>query len=216
MRPWSYSRLSTYEDCPKQYWYSYVEKMDGFRPPSPAASRGSEVHSDCEKYLLGELKMYPPSVQKVSAHLMILKAKKAQPELKLAVDDKWEPCDYKDPNAYLRGVIDVLYLEGENLHIEDFKTGQVYASHPTQMENYVAIASAHYPQASVFVTRLIYIDQGIVTPPKRTEAHRLKPIRILMDGRIKNAEDDVIFPVQPGAGCKWCDYSKKFGGPCAY
>jgi len=37
-----------------------------------------------------------------------------------------------------------------------------------------------------------------------------------MDGRIKNAEDDTIFPVQPGAGCKWCDYSKKYGGPCTY
>ena len=216
MRPWSYSRLSTYEDCPKSYWYSYVENMPGFRPPSPAANRGSAIHAQGEKYLLGEIKIYPPEFQKVSGHLMLLKAKKAQPELKLAVTDKWEPCDYKDPNAYLRGIIDVLYVEGENLHIEDFKSGQVYASHPTQMENYVAITAAHFPKATHFITRLVYIDQGIVTPPKITEVSRLKPIRMLMDGRIKNAEEDTIFPVQPGQGCKWCDYSKKYGGPCLY
>jgi len=216
VRPWSYSRLSTYEECPKQYWYSYVENIPGFRPQSTAANRGSAIHAQGERYLLGELKIYPPEFQRVSGHLMGLKAKKATPELKLAVTDKWEPCDYKDPNAYLRGIIDVLYLEGENLHIEDFKTGQIYDSHPVQMENYVAIASAHYPQAAVFVTRLIYVDQGMVTSPKRTEAHRLKPIRMLMDGRIKNAEDDTIFPTTPGQKCKWCDYSRKYGGPCQY
>ena len=215
-RPWSYSRLSCYEDCPKSYWYSYVEKMEGFRPPSPAASRGSEIHEQCERYLLNELKIYPPTVQKVAGHLMLLKSKKAVPEMKMAVTDKWEPCDYKAPEAYLRGIIDVHYTEGESLHIQDFKTGQIYDSHPKQMELYVALLSAHYPEATHFITRLVYIDQGIVTPPKITEVARLKPIRMLMDGRIKNAEDDTIFPVQPGAGCKWCDYSKKYGGPCTY
>jgi len=216
MRPWSYSRLSTYEDCPKQYWYSYVENMPGFRPKSVAASRGSEIHDKAEQYLIGKLPMYPPELQKVSGHAMALKMKKPQAELKLAVDCNWAPCDYKDENAYLRGIIDILYLEGEHLHIQDWKTGQVYASHPTQMENYVAIAAAHFPEATHYITRLVYVDQGIVTPPKTTAAERLKPIRLLLDGRIKNAEDDTIFPTTPGAGCKWCDYSKKYGGPCQY
>ena len=216
MRPWSYSRLSTYEDCPKQYWYSYVENMPGFRPQSPAASRGSAIHDLGERYLKGELKIYPPEFQKVSGHAMLLKRMGAQAELKLAVTDKWEPCDYKDPNAYLRGIIDILYPEDKHIHIQDWKTGQVYPGHPVQMENYVAIAAAHFPEATHFITRLVYIDQGIVTPPKTTEVHRLKPIRMLMDGRIKNAEDDTIFPTTPGAGCKWCEYAKKYGGPCQY
>jgi len=216
MRPWSYSRLSTYEDCPKSYWYNYVENMPGFRPPSPAANRGTGIHTAAEEYLKGVRKIYPPELQKVSGHAMLLKSKKAQSELKLAVTDKWEPCDYKDPNAYLRGVIDILYPEDKHVHVQDWKTGQIYPGHPVQMENYVAIAAAHFPEATHFVTRLVYIDQGIVTPPKFTEVARLKPIRMLMDGRIKNAEDDTIFPVQPGSGCKWCDYSKKYGGPCQY
>ena len=216
MRPWSYSRLSTYEDCPKSYWYSYVEKVPGFRPPSPAANRGSGIHTMAEKYLLNEVRIYPPELQKVSAHAMLLKAKKAQSELKLAVTADWLPCDYRDENAYLRGIIDILYVEDKTVHVQDWKTGQIYPGHPVQMENYVAITAAHYPEATHFITRLVYIDQGIVTPPKITEVARLKPIRMLMDGRIKNAEDDTIFPVQPGQGCKWCDYSKKYGGPCLY
>jgi len=216
MRPWSYSRLSTYEECPKSYWYSYVENMPGFRPPSPAANRGSNIHTAAEEYLKNVRKIYPPELQKVSGHAMLLKSKKAQSELKLAVTDQWEPCAYNAPEVYLRGVIDILYEEENAIHIQDWKTGQVYDSHSIQMENYVAIAAAHYPTATSYITRLVYIDQGIVTPPKRTESARLKPIRLLLDGRIKNAEEDAIYPTTPGAGCKWCDYSKKYGGPCQY
>lgn len=215
-RPWSYSRLSTYEDCPKQYWYKYVENVPGFRPPSVAAGRGSAIHEAGEKYLMGELKVYPPEYQRVSGHLMGLKAKKANPEKKLAVTSEWEPCDYKAPEAYLRGIIDVIYEENDGLHIQDFKTGQVYDSHPVQMELYVALAAAHYPAVTHYVTRLIYVDKGIVTAPKRTEAARLKPIRLLLDGRIKIAEDDQIYPTRAGSSCRWCDYSQKYGGPCPH
>lgn len=221
MRPWSYSRISCYEDCPKQYWYSYVENMEGFRPPSVAADRGTNIHLAGEHYLLGKIKIYPPEFQKVSGHLMMLKARNAIPELKMAVDATWTACDYKAPEAYFRGIIDVHYEqdtedgEGTVVHIEDFKTGQVYDSHPKQMETYVALVAPHYPKAKTFLTRLIYIDQGVVTPPKAYNVERLKPIRMMLDGRIKNAEEDTIFPMKPSAQiCKWCDYSKRYGGPC--
>ena len=216
MRPWSYSRLSTYEDCPRQYQYSYVENLPGFRPESPAASRGSAIHTMAEEYLLGKRMIYPPELQKVSAHAMSLKAKKATAEQKLAVNDKWEPDDYKSPTAFFRGIIDVCYTEGDAVHIQDWKTGQVYDSHPKQMEVYVALAAAHYPEAKVFHTRLIYVDQGIVTQPKVTERERLKPIRLLLDGRIKIAEEDEIFPTRAGSHCRWCNYSAKYGGPCPH
>jgi hypothetical protein len=217
MRPWSYSRLECYETCPKQFWYSYIEHVKGFRPPSPAAERGTNIHALGEKYLIGDLKIYPQEFQKVSGHLMGLKVKQAKPETEMAVDFAWNPVEYSDPKAYFRGIIDVHYEvdEGETVHIEDFKTGQVYDSHPKQMEMYVPLVAAQYPNAKKFVTRLIYIDSGVVTPSKVTPRDRVKPIRLLLDGRIKNAEEDTIFSVRPSANvCKWCDYSQRYGGPC--
>ena len=216
MRPWSYSRLSTYSECPRQYQYSYVDRLPGFRPQSPAASRGSELHSKAESYLIGDLKIYPPEFQRVSAHAMLLKAKGAKAEQKLAVTSTWEPCEYDSPDTYFRSIIDVLYSDEDVLHIQDWKTGQQYESHPVQMETYVAIAAAHFPQAKHYATRLIYIDQGIVTPTKVTPPERLKPIRMLLDGRIKIAEEDTIYPTKAGPGCRWCNYSKRHGGPCSH
>lgn len=217
MRPWSYSRLSCYEDCPKAYWYQYVENMDSFRPSSKSADRGKDIHSEGEEYLLGNAPIYPTSYQKVASHIMGLKSKKAKPEKKMAVNDKWEAVDYKAEDAYFRGIIDVHYEtdEGKTVAIEDFKTGQVYDSHKKQMSDYVPLVAAQYPEAEKFVTRLIYIDQGVITPPKVTEKEKLKPIRIMLDGRIANAEADTIFPATPKPSvCKWCGYSQRFGGPC--
>jgi RecB family exonuclease len=217
MRPWSYSRLTTWEECPKQYQYSYVEKLPGSRPDSPAASRGTQLHAKGEAYLKDELKLYPPEFQKVSGHAMALKRAGAKPEQKLAVREDWSPCDYKDEDVYLRAIIDILYQDEEGVvHVQDWKTGQQYASHPDQISTYIAIAASHYPEATEYRGRLIYIDQGLITPPKITAKNRIAPIKLMLDGRIKNAEDDEIFPVRPGPACRWCDYSKKYGGPCPH
>lgn len=214
-RPWSYSRLSTWEECPRQFQYSYIENLPSSRPDSPAATRGSAIHDKADKYLKGQLTTYPFEFVKVSAHLISLKEKKAWSEMKLAVKQDWTPCDYKDGEAYFRAIIDVLYMDNTVAHIEDHKTGQTYPDHVIQLGDYVPLVAAHYP-ADEYVTRLIYVDQGIVTPPKITKANRIKPIRMLLDGRIKNAEDDDIFPLKPGQHCKWCNYSMRYGGPCAY
>jgi hypothetical protein len=85
------------------------------------------------------------------------------------------------------------------------------------MEFYTALAASHYPTAASYITTLVYIDQGLVTKPKITAPERVRPIRLLLDGRIRNAETDTIFPVNPAESkCKWCDYSKRYGGPCRY
>ena len=215
MRPWSYSRLSTYETCPRQYQYSYLERLKGFRPESPAAKRGTAIHERADKYFKGQLSMYPYEFQRVSGHLMLLKAKKAMSEQKLGVREDWSPCDFGDKETYFRAIVDIVYNEPGVCHVEDHKTGQVYDSHPKQMLDYVAIAAAHFP-AEEYHTRLIYVDQGIVTKPKITEANKIKPIRLMLDGRIKNAETDTIFPTRSGSHCSWCDYSNRYGGPCKY
>jgi len=161
--------------------------------------------------------MYPQELQKVSSHTMLLKQKKAQSEVKLAVKQDWSPCDWDDPDAYMRAIIDILYTDQElNIcHIQDWKTGQVYDSHDVQLLDYVPVVAAHYPNMT-YQTRLVYIDQGFVSTPKTHAPDRIKPIRLMLDGRIGLAEADTIFPVKPGKHCSRCDYSIKFGGPCPH
>jgi hypothetical protein len=194
-----------------------MERLPSFRPPSSKAKadRGKEIHAQAEAYLLGELKLYPPDLQRVSSHAMLLKQKKALSEQKLAVKIDWSKCEWDDPEAYMRAIIDVLYTDEQVCHIQDWKTGQVYDSHDVQLLDYVPVVAAHYPDMT-YQTRLIYIDQGFVSQPKTHGPERIRPIRLMLDGRIKLAEEDTIFPVKPGRHCSRCDYSARFGGPCRF
>ncbi len=216
MRPWSYSRLTTWEECPRQYQYRYVEGRQGSRPPSAAADRGTRIHKLAEDYLNGLIHIYPPELQKVSSHAMRLKTGKASPEGKVAVRKDWTLCDYEDPEAYFRAIIDVLMREDHILHVQDWKTGQVYPDHKDQLKLYVAIASIKHPDAKEFHPAAIYIDQGHVDRHPPVTADMVKPIRLLLEGRINNAESDDKFLPTPNSRCKWCDYSRRFGGPCEH
>lgn len=217
MRPWSYSRKECYETCPRQFKYRYVDKLKSSKPPNKAADRGTAIHLKAEDYLNGVIPIYPPELQKVASHAMLLKSKGAKAEGQLCVDQDWNVLeDWDDPKGYYRSLVDVTYAEGDAVHVEDWKTGKIYADkHAKQMDEYVAITAAKYPDAERFITRLIYIDQGIVTTPKVTQKIHVKPIRIFLDAAISNAEADTTFEMKPGEPkCDWCGYSKRHGGPC--
>lgn len=213
-RPWSYSRLNCYDTCPKQYAYKYVDNLPSARPPGKAAERGTAIHTKAEMYLRGEIPMYPPELQKVAAHAMMLKAKQATAEQKLAVTIEWKPTEWDAPDAYLRAILDINYKDVDTVHVQDWKTGKVYDSHKDQLNLYIAVIAAHV-EGKEYIGRCVYIDEGNVSPPKVVAADRVKPIRLMIDGRIKNAEADTIFPTRSGMHCKWCDYSGiHYNGPC--
>jgi CRISPR/Cas system-associated exonuclease Cas4 (RecB family) len=49
---YSYSRLTTYIQCPRKHYYNYIEKVKV--PDSPSALPGTLFHKCCELYLKGE------------------------------------------------------------------------------------------------------------------------------------------------------------------
>ena len=49
MTTYSHSRLSTFEDCPLKYKYTYIDKLDRDRRDSIEAFMGGLVHATMEK-----------------------------------------------------------------------------------------------------------------------------------------------------------------------
>ena len=48
---WSYSRLKTFEDCPKKAEYAYIQRIK--EPGNKAMDRGKDIHKLCEEYIRG-------------------------------------------------------------------------------------------------------------------------------------------------------------------
>jgi hypothetical protein len=46
---YSHSRLGTFETCPRQYWFAYIEKPEVERPDTVEAFLGSRAHEALEE-----------------------------------------------------------------------------------------------------------------------------------------------------------------------
>lgn len=68
--PLSYSQLSTYQRCPKQYEFAYVRKIA--RPISPAESYGSSLHNTLKYW--GELEMQIQNPEEINQLTLFMEA----------------------------------------------------------------------------------------------------------------------------------------------
>ena len=58
---WSFSRYSTYKQCPAKLKYSAIDKLK--EPPNAAMARGAAIHTLAEDYVKGKGKALPPELK---------------------------------------------------------------------------------------------------------------------------------------------------------
>jgi CRISPR/Cas system-associated exonuclease Cas4 (RecB family) len=215
MKPtrWSYSSISTYENCPRQWYYSYIEHIP--TAENAAMLRGSRLHKLCEDYLNGVQPEVHYELRKVKKILEDLKARRAQAEVVWIADSMWYPVR-ESRMAWVKAIIDAHVLEGHTLFVHDFKSGREYPEHRDQLDLYGTIGLQVYPQAKRVEYNAIYLDTGHTSNDGallRGDMLNSK-IRSWSERGIK-LMTDVEYKATPSEQkCKWCDYSVRKGGPC--
>ena len=124
MPPWSYSSLTAFETCPRQYHIMRVLKLVK-EAPSEHIQWGKEVHTAFE---LG-IKNNKPLPEKMSEWQPILmKFQKVEgtkeAELQLAVDKSFRPVGWWDKTAWARGIGDLVVERNTSALSVDWKTGK--------------------------------------------------------------------------------------------
>lgn len=124
---WSHSALDSFENCPKQYYETKVEKRWPF-VESAEMRYGKEVHKHFENYLVYGTAL--PS--DLEMHLEFLQWFKGLPgdlkgEERIALDTELRQCAYfsKTQQVWYRGQIDARKRNGAHTYILDHKTGKV-------------------------------------------------------------------------------------------
>jgi len=212
--PYSYSSWSTYNKCAAKYKYSYIDRIPG-EAPSPQMARGTDLHDAVEKYLLGQLERMPKELHKLNGMYMeqIKASYDLYPEEKWAVDKKWEPVDFDDPNAFMRGVFDLRAEREGEIKIFEWKTGKMYDEHADQSHLYATVALTWYETQPKVPVDIRYLDFGT----NKTETYSrdmYKMMKLRWRDRIKQIEKDKTFAPNPSYACRWCAYSGQKGGPC--
>jgi hypothetical protein len=213
---WSYSAWQCYKQCPFKFKCDYIDGMP--RVSSPALDKGNMVHKCAEDYLLGVRNDVDPTLLRLETLLKkIKKQKNLCVELGMAFTDKWVPCPWDDPSAWLRMKLDVIYPVGTNtVQIYDWKTGRAYPDHPEQLGIY-ALGVFKGLEMDIVHASDCYTETGTVSKPEIFQRDREeRALQTLWEKRASPMFNDTIFAATPNRFCKGCSRSKGKGGPCQH
>lgn len=232
---WSFSQWETYNSCPQKWKFKSVLKLPS-APPGPAAARGLDMHDRCERYIKGEIsvdtlingdpeaRFGSKKAAKISEkYLPVLDSFRLHEngdrhvELRLGLDDEWYLCGGISHTKSLAAVLDAVRCDNDGvLHIAEWKSGTPKPTHDDQRKLYSLVGLRRWFHVKEVRTTTYYLEdtapaQRIVVKP--TAEEKLKE---LWRGRVEQMKKDTICAPRPNEGCRWCDYSKGKGGPCAF
>lgn len=155
---WSYSSIKLYDQCPKKYYHLRVVK-DVKEPPTDAIVYGKEFHSAAEHYVRDNVPI-PPQFAFVKGALDSLKNLPGDKycEFEMALNENLEPCGFKDPEVWWRGIADLLVINGGEARVLDYKTGKSAKYADTDQLELMALAIFKYfPQVTKVKGGLFFV-----------------------------------------------------------
>lgn len=203
---WSYSALTGYETCPRQYYHLRVVK-DIKEKPSPAMLEGNRIHKDLElrvkdgRPLPEDLKKYEPLCKK-----FITAKGETTPEQKIALTADLEETTYFAKDVWLRGVLDVVNIKGSIGKIFDYKTGKRKPD-STQLKLFAAMAFARWPQLERVDTTFLWLKSKEVDK----ESFTVEDVPLIWQeflprvSAMEQAKETDYYPCRPSGLCRgWC------------
>ena len=154
---WSYSSLKEFLNCPKQYQEIRVLKRYQ-KSDSTQTMYGKEVHNALEDYVRDGVplaKNYEMFKDVVDSLIAIKGTKYCEHEMALGKDRK--PCDFNDENRWVRGIADLLIVDGDMAYVVDYKTGSDKYADPKQLRLMALMVFEHFPDVQTVKGGLLFI-----------------------------------------------------------
>jgi CRISPR/Cas system-associated exonuclease Cas4 (RecB family) len=206
---WSFSSLKDFINCPKQYYHIKVAK-DFEKKATHQMLYGTEVHKACEDYVRDGtplLKNYERFKSQLDALLEIRGTKYCEHEMALTQDR--EPCAFDSDTRWVRGIVDLLIVDGADAYIVDYKTGSNRYPDPKQLKLMALMTYAHFPEVQSIKAGLLFVMHNTFV----TEEYDRKDIDKLWRNflpelnRLQVAYENNIWFPKAGPLCGWCPVS---------
>jgi CRISPR/Cas system-associated exonuclease Cas4 (RecB family) len=232
--PYSYSKIKTFEDCPRKFKYQYIDKIPIERKPQKHFDRGKMFHLLLEHE--GDLK----SVQKtkdweeIKEHKLldsndikniysiykqfvstkpgkdIVTKKMLLKEFPLGLNVDLEVVKYDSPDVVLRGYIDACYITDRDdvCVLVDWKSGKYV---PKDQQSYAQLLwyslgmFSLNPLLEKIVLVFAYVEHKKINTKVVYRKDIHKYKKALFD-KIQKIEEEKEFPKNEGTLCDWCDY----------
>jgi hypothetical protein len=204
--PLSFSRLSTFEQCEAKFEYLYVLKSVK-DSDNEFTIYGTRVHDQLEKYGKGEITELSEETEVWRGLLdrILAQAGEKHFEYQMALTRDKTPTDWFAKDVWLRGIADVLVINGDKAYCLDWKTGKV-KDNPTQLQLFAAMVFATFPEVQSVTTSFIWLHHNETTNAK-FERSKVGHIWNAIEPRLVRVQDAVeigVFKTKPSALCRWC------------
>lgn len=222
IKAWSFSALSTYEECPFHSKLSKILKVPELPRPMPpngktehANDRGSRVHDEAEYFVKGERDSLLKDLKTFEPEFLALRqwyeAGKVSLEHMWCFNRDWHPVKPDDfKNTWLRIKLDALvFLTDTTGLVIDYKTGKKWGNeikHAQQGQLYQLGAFIKYPQLEYVTTEFWYLDQNEISSMNYRRDQGLRFYNKFNKRGLEMTTDTVFKPKPNGHSCKFCPY----------
>jgi hypothetical protein len=203
---WSFSVLGAYETCPKQY--HEVKVLKNYREIQGEQLKwGNAVHKAAENYLVAN----EPLPNNCAAYQSMLDKIKQAPgetlgEQRYCLTQDFKPTDWFSPNAWVRGIVDVMKKKDDVVWAGDFKTGK-FKPDSDQLKLFAGLIFHTHKEVDTIRTAFIWLQDGKLT----TETYRRADIPDIWNAflprvkRLQHAHETDTWEPRPSGLCrKYC------------
>lgn len=206
MIQWSFSSLKDYVNCPKQYYHTKVAK-DFIKKTTQQMLYGTEVHKACEDYVRDGTplaKNYERFKSQLDALREIRGTKYCEYEMALTRD--LQPCAFDSDTRWVRGIVDLLIVDGADAYIVDYKTGSNRYPDPKQLKLMALMTYAHFPEVQNIKAGLLFVMHNtfVTEEYERKDSEKLWQNFLPNLDRLAISYDNNVWSAKPGPLCGWC------------
>jgi hypothetical protein len=207
---WSYSALSSFENCARQYYHTKIAK-DFPEVQSDANRWGLAVHAAMAERVKDNIPL-PKSMAQwdkwaewaldgVDPKETLLRV-----EEKLAITEDIEPCAFfaRTADPWFRTVLDVLHIDGPCARIIDWKTGRNIDENSDQLLMAATVVFAHWPEVQHCTCQFVWLQHDSVTESRFFRSD-LIPFWLRTMPRIERMRRAIRvneYPARPSGLCK--------------
>lgn len=206
MIQWSYSSLKDFINCPKQYYEVKIAKSV-VKKVTEQMLYGTEVHKAVEDYVRENkpLAKHYSHYKPVLDELLKIPGER-YPEYQMALKLDKTKCEFDDADRWVRGIVDLLIVDGEDAFIVDYKTGSNKYPDPKQLKLMALMTYAHFPEVQNIKAGLLFITRNSFVPEEyvRTDIDKLWTEFQGDLIRLQNAYENNFWPEKPSGLCGWC------------
>ena len=210
---WSFSSIKTFDQCPKKFYHLKVAKDFQEDQNADHLIYGTRFHEAAEFYIRDD-KPLPHEFHYAKASLDRLKAFPGEKlcEYEMGITKDLQPCSFNERSRWVRGIADLLIVDGDQAYIVDYKTGKSAKYADTkQLALLAAAVFLEFPYVKTIKAMLLFVVSNEIVKEDYTYEKGLEIFDTLapvLAQRSVAYETGVFNPIPNGLCKKWCSATK--------